>query len=192
MARKSAIRLVAEPIALAIALAILVRGFVHLYTIPSDSMVPTLRPGDHIVVVPYTRGATPEPGDVVVFRHADEVMVKRVIATPGDLVESHLGRVSISGHTLAEPYLSEQDSTTTIDPQIVPAGCYFVLGDNRVVSLDSRSWGVLPASDIIGRARLVLWSSTDASSQPAARANARTSSGRPQASSALRLFHPIE
>jgi len=192
MRRKSAVRLVAEPIALAIALAFLVRGLVHLYTIPSDSMQPALRPGDHIVVVPYMHGGKPQRGDVVVFRRGGSVLVKRVIATPGDLIETHLGRVTIGGHTLVEPYLAQQDATTTIDPQIVPADCYFVMGDNRVVSLDSRSWGVLRRDEIVGRARMVLWSSRDASSEPAARASARTSAAQPSAPSTLRLFHPIE
>jgi signal peptidase I len=193
MRRKSAVRLIAEPIVLAVALALLVRGIVHLYTIPSDSMLPTLRPGDHIVVVPYVHDGKPQRGDVVVFRRGDSVLVKRVVATPGDLIATRLGRVTIGGHTVVEPYVSQRDSTTAIDPQIVPADCYFVMGDNRVVSLDSRSWGVLPRREIVGRARMVLWSSRDASSEPAARASARTSAAPPALTpSTLRLFHLIE
>jgi len=151
------VRLVLDPIMLAVALALVVRGFVHLYAIPSASMVPTLEPGDHIVVTPYARDAQPRRGDVIVFRRGDTVLVKRVIATPGDLVESRLGRVIISGKTIAEPYLARQAATGDIGAQIIPHDCYFVMGDNRGSSLDSRSWGVLPRSAIIGRARIVLW-----------------------------------
>jgi len=75
------LRLIIEPIVLAVALALIVRGFVHLYTIPSASMMPTLAPGDHILVTPYIRGAEPKRGDVVVFRRGETVLVKRIIAT---------------------------------------------------------------------------------------------------------------
>ena len=73
-------------------------------------------------------------------------MIKRVIGTPGDLVETRAGRVIVSGHALPEPYVAAQATTGSISPQIIPADCYFVLGDNRADSLDSRSWGVLPRS----------------------------------------------
>ena len=148
-----------QPIVLAVALALVARAFVHLYTIPSASMMPALAPGDHILVTPYAAGAQPQRGDVVVFRHGDLVLVKRVIATQGDLIASRLGRVVIGGKAIAEPYVAQQGSSGAIAPQIVPHDCYFVMGDNRANSLDSRSWGVLPRSAIIGRERMGLWSS---------------------------------
>jgi signal peptidase I len=98
----------------------------------------------------------------------DELMVKRVIATPGDLVDARLGRVRIGGHTLAEPYVLRQAATGAIESQLVPPGCYYVLGDNRDDSLDSRSWGVVPREHIVGRARLVLWSSSPGAAEPVA------------------------
>ena len=156
------IRLLVEPLAIAIVLAFFVRSTLRLYVIPSSSMAPTLVTGDHIVVMPYRFGSKPESGDVVVFqspRAAGELMVKRVIGTPGDLVESRDGHVVVRGHAIAEPYVAAQATTGAIAPQIIPADCYFVLGDNRGDSLDSRSWGVLPRSSVLGRARLVLWSS---------------------------------
>jgi signal peptidase I len=161
--QKSAFRLVIEPLAIAIVLALGVRAALRLYVIPSSSMAPTLVPGDHIVVTPYRFSAKPSRGDIVVFRSmraADELMIKRVIGTPGDLVETRAGRVIVSGHALPEPYVSSQAATGSISPQIIPADCYFVLGDNRTDSLDSRSWGVLPRDLVVGRARMVLWSST--------------------------------
>jgi signal peptidase I len=134
----------------------------RLYVIPSSSMAPTLVPGDHIVVTPYRFSARPSRGDVIVFRSiraGDELLIKRVIGTPGDLVETRGGRVFVSGHALPEPYVAAQATTGSMQAQIIPADCYFVLGDNRADSLDSRSWGVLPRDLVVGRARMVLWSS---------------------------------
>lgn len=162
MTPKSALRLVAEPLAIAIVLAFGVRAAMRLYVIPSSSMAPTLVPGDHIVVTPYRFGKKPNRGDVIVFRSpraADELMIKRVIGTPGDLVETRAGRVIVSGHALSEPYVTAQATSGAISPQIIPADSYFVLGDNRADSLDSRSWGMLPREAVVGRARMVLWSS---------------------------------
>jgi signal peptidase I len=159
---KSAIRLIVEPLAIAIALALLVRATIRIYVIPSFSMAPTLMAGDHIVVTPYRFSSEPQPGDVIVFRSpktAGELMVKRVIGTPGDIVETREGRVIVHDHALAEPYVATQASTGLIPPQRIPADSYFVLGDNRTDSLDSRSWGLLPRADVLGRARLILWSS---------------------------------
>jgi signal peptidase I len=159
---KSAIRLIVEPLAIAIALAFLVRATIRIYVIPSFSMAPTLMAGDHIVVTPYRFRSDPQPGDVIVFRSphtAGELMVKRVIGTPGDVVETREGRVIVRNHALAEPYVAAQASTGLIPPQRIPADSYFVLGDNRADSLDSRSWVLLQRADVVGRARLILWSS---------------------------------
>lgn len=131
-------RLVLQPLAIALLLAFAARAAVRIYAIPSASMAPTLVAGDHIVVTPYHE-AEPRRGDVVVFRapqSADMLMVKRIAGTPGDAVDAGAGRVVV-----------------------VPAGCYFVLGDNRQDSFDSRNWGPLPRDLIVGRARMVLWSS---------------------------------
>ncbi len=168
MTPKSPLRLVIEPLAIAIVLAIGVRAALRLYVIPSASMAPTLVPGDHIVVTPYRFSARPSRGDIIVFRStraADELMIKRVIGTPGDLVETRAGRVIVSGHALPEPYVAAQAATGSISPQLIPADCYFVLGDNRTDSLDSRSWGVLPRDLVVGRARMVLWSSVGVGSR---------------------------
>ena len=134
---KSTVRLVLQPLAIALPLAFAARAAVPIYAIPSASMAPTLQAGDHIVVTPYH--GTPQRGDVIVFRAptaSDELMVKRIAGAPGDVVEAGAGRTVV-----------------------VPAGCYFVIGDNRVDSFDSRHWGPLRRDLIVGRARLVLWSS---------------------------------
>ncbi len=188
-----------RPLAIAIACALIVRGALfRVYAIPSASMAPALQPGDHIVVTPYRApfACVPKRGDVVVFRSPlgrDELLIKRIIATPGDLIASEAGRVTVGGHTIAEPYVQRDGASGLIAPQIVPAGCYFVAGDNRENSWDSRTWGVLPRDLIAGRARLVLWSWGDGSSKPQANAAAVTAPGARAAHPRLqRLLKVIE
>lgn len=195
MQQKSVLRLIVEPIALAIVLALAVRSMIHIYAIPSDSMEPALEPGDHIVVTPYRFGAAPRRGDVVVFHspaNPADLVVKRVIATPGDLVgTTGTGQVTISGRPIAERYLPSGITSGTIPLQIVPGGCYFVMGDNRRDSLDSRSWGVLPGNLIVGRARLVLWSSKNGVASPRVLAASATLSSRPGQRWCRRFLLPI-
>jgi len=157
---KSVLRTILQPLGVAVAFAIAVRSAVHIYSIPSASMAPTLQVGDQIVVTHYF-GGEPERGDVVVFQSvtpSDDLLVKRVVAVPGDLVDSRLGRLRIGGYTVPEPYVLRQGATGAIESQIVPAGSYFVLGDNRDDSLDSRSWGFVSREKIVGHARVILWS----------------------------------
>jgi len=130
-------RLILQPLLIALGLGFAARAAVRIYAIPSASMAPTLQAGDRIIVTPY-HGA-PAKGDVIVFRapsSSEELMVKRIAGTPGEAVDAGAGRVVV-----------------------VPAGCYFVLGDNRQDSFDSRNWGPVPRDLIVGRARMVLWSS---------------------------------
>lgn len=173
---KSVFRLIAEPLLVATVLAFGVRAAVRIYSIPSSSMAPTLRIGDHIVVTPL-RGGMPKRGDVVVFRSptaAGEVSVKRVIALPGDLIETASGEVHIGGKRLAEPYLLHRRASGVIAPQVIPADCLYVMGDNRAESYDSRHWGILQRGQVVGRARLVLWSSGDGTADAAHSAHAST------------------
>jgi len=188
-------RTVAQPILVALALALGVRTAIRIYSIPTASMSPTLQVGDHIVVTPY-HGADPQRGDVVVFRspaNANDLLVKRIVAAPGDLVETHDGRLFVGGHAAAEPYIVAPTATGAIASQIIPPGCLFVLGDNRANSFDSRQWGVLPRNLVIGRARLVLWSSGSGTMPP--QASAEVVSRRKTDSGTLhldRLFKPIQ
>jgi signal peptidase I len=189
--QKSLFRTIFEPIAISVALALLVRSALQLYSIPSASMAPTLEAGDQIVVTPYLRGE-PDRGHVIIFRspHSDELLVKRIVAVPGDLIDSRLGRVRIGGYTLAEPYLLRPAATGAIDAQLIPADSYYVLGDNRDDSLDSRSWGVVPRNRVVGRARLVLWSSQPIGEIVSASAAREARDRRPRRTS--RLFKWIE
>lgn len=190
--QKSLLRTILQPIAIAVALAFVVRAALQLYSIPTASMAPTLEPGDQIVVTPYFRG-TPERGHVIVFRSvtSDELLVKRVIGVPGDLVDTRLGRVRVGGYTLAEPYVMRAAAAGAIQAQLIPERSYFVLGDNRDDSVDSRSWGVVPRERVVGRARLVLWSSAPLGELVSASASHGTTASRPRRA-AGRLFKCIE
>jgi signal peptidase I len=131
--------------------------FGHSFYIPSCANYPTLKPGNHITV--KEPAGTIHRGDIVVFhpppgpgglaRPSDVVM--RVVGLPGDIIGTRKGVVTINGQVLPEPYLAPATVTASITPQTIPAGEYFVMGDNRSNSLDSRSYGPIPASSIIGR-----------------------------------------
>lgn len=192
----SNLRLILQPIVLAVGLAFAVRAaLLGIYAIPSPSMQPTLQVGDRILVTRYFSDQPVRRGDVVVFRSPlgnDVVMVKRVVGIPGDLIEGRNGRVIVSGHVLQEPYLPAGSTTDGVGAQVVPANCYFVLGDNRVNSLDSREWGVLPRRLVVGRARIVLWSSATSSSEPRANAAAVAQPRPSHPIGTERLFKPID
>jgi signal peptidase I len=167
------VRIVAQPLAVGIIAALVVRAtLLQAYSIPSGSMSPTLEAGDHILVTPMTRylgGGSPRRGDVVVFRNPEVgpgYFVKRVIAVPGEHVEIREGTVRIDGRVLEEPWTGE--ATRGSLSEIVPAEHVFVLGDHRGDSIDSRVWGVLPSGRIVGRARVIFWSSDAVSGSSAA------------------------
>ncbi|MFE4105930.1 signal peptidase I [Almyronema epifaneia] len=128
--------------------------------IPSDSMVPTLLVGDHLIVEKLSYHLhLPQHGDVVVFKappalleqNLRDDLIKRVIGLPGDVVEVRAGKVFVNGNVLEEPYLKDLPNYG-IGPIAVPNGQYFVLGDNRNHSYDSHYWGFVPAGNIIGHA----------------------------------------
>lgn len=159
---KSLARIVLEPLAFAVVAAICVRALVHAYSIPSPSMEPTLLSGDHILVTRYLPliGA-PSRGDVAVFRlDGDELVVKRVVAVPGDRVEIRGTDLVVNGKTLDEQYLVSRIDNGSLPSFVVPAGRYFLLGDNREHSLDSRAFGTVARDALVGKARLIFWSST--------------------------------
>lgn len=151
---------------IALALTVVIKTFVfQAYSIPSESMVPTLEVGDYVLVSKL--GGDPGRGDIVVFaRPANDpktspddpdVLIKRVIGLPGETIDSADGAVVVDGRRLDESYLPE-GTTTEFDESItVPAEQILVLGDNRSQSLDGRSFGPIPQEDVVGRGFLRFW-----------------------------------
>jgi signal peptidase I len=113
----------------------------------------------HLGDSPHFLFRAPRRGDVIVFRfpnQPDRDFIKRVIGNPGDQVEIRDGLVFINGKALDESYIPDR-TQHDFGPQLVPDGEYFVLGDNRNNSYDSRSWGFVPEANIIGRAWVTYW-----------------------------------
>ncbi len=139
---------------------------VRLVRVQGDSMAPALEDGQVLLVnrLAY-RFATPQRGDIVVLESPDSsaaVVVKRVIALPGERVAIRQGVVSVNDARLEEPYLVEQ-TAEEYGPAAVKDGTVFVLGDHRSVSNDSREWGGVPVGNIIGRVEFSVWPTRPAS-----------------------------
>jgi signal peptidase I len=139
---------------------------VQSYFIPTPSMTPTLMPGDRILVDKLS--GTIHRGDIVVFKNppADRdgppTLVKRVIGLPGETISSVGNQVLINGKPLAEPWLPTlvgicQEASEHIPTTKIAAGHYFVMGDCRGDSDDSRYWGTVPASNIVGKVDVIMW-----------------------------------
>ncbi|MBI3455637.1 MAG: signal peptidase I [Candidatus Rokubacteria bacterium] len=172
--KKSVVREYAEAILIAILLALLIRTFViQAFKIPSGSMIPTLLVGDHILVNKFVyRFRDPARGDVVVFKYpVDEHrdFIKRVIGVGGDDIVVKDRQVYISCRPpeptcqpLKEPWAYYEDRMglggETFGPVHVPPGSYFVMGDNRNNSQDSRYWGFVKREKIKGQAFIIYWS----------------------------------
>jgi signal peptidase I len=132
------------------------------FRVQGTSMEPLLRDGDRIVVNKFVYRFQPiETGDVVVFwypRDPSVSFIKRVVGRPGDVVEIRAGRVFVNGTWMPEAYLAEGFHDKDSHPPItVQPGHYFVLGDHRRSSNDSRSWGEVPQKYIYGQAVFRFW-----------------------------------
>jgi signal peptidase I len=171
-------RALAELAAIVVVAALLVVGtrafVIQTFWIPSTSMVPTLQKGDRILVLKaFFNWHDLHQGDIVVFARPPrdrcggpegEDLVKRVIALPGQTIYSSGNTVYVNGRPLAEPYLPRVDplgtpvpDATRLHPYRVPAGEFYMLGDNRQISCDSRFWGPIKGSSIVGRVVLLFW-----------------------------------
>ena len=142
------------------------RSFVmESYSIPTESMAPYLDPGDRVLVSKMSyRLHEVHRGDVVVFkapRKAAAVgadrLIKRVIALPGETVESKDGKIYVNDQALDESYLPKATTTDNVARQKLPAGRYWMMGDNRGNSADSRFFGSITRDAIVGRAFFHLW-----------------------------------
>lgn len=167
-------RIVLVVVLLLAALAAIRLFAVQSFSVVSGSMAPTLGTGDRILVdtLPFVRDSI-HTGDIVVFRKvpADTtpgvgpLLVKRVIGLPGQRISSIDDTVYINGVPLNEVWLpnllpSCAESSYNIPTQVIPAGRYFMLGDCRGFSSDSRSWGTVPAGNIVGKVFNVYWRSS--------------------------------
>ncbi len=155
---------------LGLVIAVVVRLFVfQLYYVPSTSMNPTIKAGDRILVDKLAFHLHPvERGDIIVFRTPPTEdcggppvpdLVKRVVGLPGETIAGKDGHVYIDGQELAEPWLPKVATTYTgtFGPDKIPAGDYFMMGDHRTTSCDSRYWGPIKRSAIVGEVVMRVW-----------------------------------
>jgi signal peptidase I len=174
-----------ETIALALLIFLALQATVRNYRVELSSMEGTLLPKDRLVVnklvyfhlntetidrlIPFVDiwqdnktlfpFHSPRRADIIVFRFPNDPsrdFVKRVIGLPGETVSMNRGEVFIDGDKLDEPYLMERDSYK-MDPILVPPDSYFVMGDNRGHSSDSREWGPVPLGNIVGKVLVRYW-----------------------------------
>ncbi len=167
-------------IALAVAAVLAIKAWVvNPYRIPSSSMEPTLHcseplPGceadfsDRVLANRFIyHFKDPERGDIVVFETPPEALercgaggtfVKRLVALPGETVEIREGIVFIDGTQIEETYIEEGSrDSANYGPQTIPDGHYFMMGDNRSQSCDSRVWGAVPRENLIGEVFAIYW-----------------------------------
>lgn len=162
-AKKPAFRELGETLLASLALALIILLFVaRAFTVEGPSMQPTLHSGERLLIdkISY-RFREPDYGDVVVFRYPAEpsqYYIKRVVGLPGDVVRIYQGVLYVNDVPIREPYINGP-IIGDFGPVQVPEGHYFVLGDNRNNSEDSRSTrvGPIPRRLIIGRAALRYW-----------------------------------
>jgi len=182
--KKSRFREYAEALIIAVILALFIRTFVvQAFKIPSGSMIPTLNIGDHILVnkfifgtkIPFTDMilipfSQPHRGDIIVFKYPEDEnkdFIKRVVGLPGDTLEVRNKIVYINGKALSETYAYYSDAAIfprgtqprdNMAPVMIPHDSYFMMGDNRDHSLDSRFWGFVKLNKIKGKAFIIYWS----------------------------------
>lgn len=182
---RALIRELIETVVLALVIFLALQFTVQNFRVEGSSMRPTLDDGQYLLVnkIVYTRFDTdtidqflpfgdditdsdslfpfhpPRHGEVIIFRFPKDPsrdFVKRVIGVPGDIVEIRDGQVYVNGERLYEPYIKNPDHSS-MHPVRVPPDSFFVLGDNRRASNDSRDWGMVPAENVIGRAWVSYW-----------------------------------
>lgn len=175
----------AEAIVTALILALIIRAYVvQAFKIPTGSMEPTLLVGDHLLVnkfiygthLPFVDGKVlavrePRRGDIVVFKYPrdpDRDFIKRIVGVGGDVVQERDKVIYINGKPVDEPFAAHSDPAVeppgsgeprdNFGPVTVPEGKYFVMGDNRDQSYDSRYWGFVDEEEIRGKAIIIYWS----------------------------------
>ncbi len=181
---RSQIRELLQTVLLALLIFVALQASIQNYRVQGSSMQPTLHEGQFLLVnrlvysrfdkarlarfLPFVDAETedvvypfhpPQRGDVVVFRFPwdpSERFVKRIIAVPGDTVEIRRGKVYVNDELLEEPYIVDS-SRASLERRRMTAEEYFVLGDNRPASNDSRRFGPVPLNNILGKAWITYW-----------------------------------
>jgi len=182
--RMQVFREYAHSFAVAIVLALFIRSFfVQAFKIPSGSMEPTLLIGDHILVnrfiygfrIPFTRiklleFKEPQRGEIIVFKYPEDPskdFIKRIIGIPGDTVEIREKKIYINNQLMEDQHGTHRDLVIlprdisprdNYGPVRIPPQSYFVMGDNRDSSLDSRFWGFVGQKAVEGKALIIYWS----------------------------------
>ncbi|MCE5300628.1 MAG: signal peptidase I [Spirochaetia bacterium] len=172
-----------EPAFEAIIIATIIRTLlIQAFRIPTSSMEDNLLIGDHLLANKYIYGttvpwsddklmkfSTPKRGEVVIFRYPEDprlMFIKRCMGMPGDTIEMKDKVLYINGKMISEPYVYHKDMRVfpanytvrdNFGPVTVPPGSYFMMGDNRDFSSDSRFWGFLPYKYLRGKAWVVYW-----------------------------------
>lgn len=161
--RKRWLRLLIESLALIVLMLLIAQSTLQNFHIQGHSMEPTLHDQEYMIV---NKAAyffrQPARGDIIVFRNPrnpHEDYVKRIIAIPGDVISISRSSIAVNGISLHETYVSRQNQQNAYSPLLlaVTPDHYFVLGDNRSNSSDSRQWGLVPRENIIGKAVLIYW-----------------------------------
>jgi signal peptidase I len=157
---KSVLREIVETVVLTLVIFFLIQLVVRNFRVVGTSMEPNLHTGEYLIVdkISYRLGP-PQRGDVVVFEppvSAEGDYVKRIIGLPGELVEIRSGQVFINGKPIEEPY-AVRPASYSMDARRVGPDELFVLGDNRNMSSDSHSWGMLPMDKVVGKAIVSYW-----------------------------------
>lgn len=145
-------------------------NIIQAFKFPSGSMEPTFLVGDHILVDRRQESRIPQRGDLIVFEYPVDPakdFLKRVVAIGGDTVEIKNKQLLVNGKVIKEAYIVHKDAgiipasqnpRDQFGPQVVPADSYFVLGDNRDQSYDSRFWGTVAKNKIKGTVKAIYWS----------------------------------
>ena len=180
------IREIAETFIVVMLIFLALQITVRTYQVEGYSMAPTMDHTDYVLVnkIVYTKFEknvwsnflpfgdmesqevmfpfhSPQRGEIIIFKYPQDEsreFVKRVVGIPGDMVEIKKGFVYVNSEKITEKYVSYRDNDSTRKFKVGPLS-YFVLGDNRISSNDSRDWGVVPAKNIVGKPWFILWSS---------------------------------
>jgi signal peptidase I len=162
------LREVLETVILVGAIYALVNLLSARFIVEGPSMQPNFQTGQFVIVSRlHYMLEEPQRGDIVVFHYPgnpDEDYIKRVIGVPGDVVELRNQQVYVNGERLSEPYIAEECSQTSCPDEVFPKlepGQYFVMGDNRNHSSDSRRFGAVDRGYIVGEALLRYWPPSD-------------------------------